>query len=326
MPWFQPTQYFDRIVLALVAILLACLLQRTRKARSKMSSHENRVSTVGCTFVPWKKFTALPATDQSKATVIDCTHASADSCLTHHRQKLQLSPTLADDTSTGIVLNALAASDKVLHAGKLVSCNHFDVDGFLAVYCALQPENALKHEELLRAAARIGDFRELRVQRGSATSLDQHLFEYPDDAALKICCWLNSVEAQEFWRPFGKSETDPAASMHGKDKFSFFLTERTLSRFEELLSSLDPSAEEINSALPAVDGAEGILQREFDLVRQHIYAVQESRKVRHHGIGLAVLGPLQYPLHYYALFSATHGMHLPFVKSSCLFTCHRNSR
>ena len=44
---------------------------------------------------------------------------------------------------------------------RLISCNHFDIDGFLAVFAALRLVMALKHAELLETAAKIGDFRQL---------------------------------------------------------------------------------------------------------------------------------------------------------------------
>ncbi|MEM8886851.1 MAG: DUF6687 family protein, partial [Bacteroidota bacterium] len=113
---------------------------------------------------------------------------------------------LGDDSSTGIVLNAIKANHSSVKL-PFVSNNHFDIDGFLGIWALLYPELALEHEALLREAALIGDFREWKI--GSARSLE----------ALKLCCWINSVERKRFYEPFG--EKDEAASC--VPKYAYFL-------------------------------------------------------------------------------------------------------
>ena len=91
--------------------------------------------------------------------VVDSTHPTAKT-LTHH--KASSTPELMwDDTSTGVVLNAIRARHPhVLHATH-VTCNHFDIDGACSVWAVMHPAHAMAHEELLRVVARVGDMREL---------------------------------------------------------------------------------------------------------------------------------------------------------------------
>lgn len=86
--------------------------------------------------------------------VVDCTHPACRT-LTHH--KGHCNPPLAvvpgADTSTALVLNALraqpqqaAALEAWLGRPAHVSCNHFDADAVLSMWCVLNPEDALRHE------------------------------------------------------------------------------------------------------------------------------------------------------------------------------------
>jgi hypothetical protein len=64
---------------------------------------------------------------------------------------------LLRDTSTDIVFAYLDRPD--LHVDiPLVSNSHFDEDGLLSMYGLVDPENALRHRELLIQASRAGDF------------------------------------------------------------------------------------------------------------------------------------------------------------------------
>jgi len=143
------------------------------------------------------RFVPFPAADDTTAAedclVVDCTHPRARS-LTHHRGG-RTPVELGADTSGGIVLNAAKARHAWLALPR-VSCNHFDTDGLVAVYAALQPKEALQHEALLRAAAHLGDFRELTPPAGSALA----------DQALLLACWVNAVERACFYAPFRGSE------------------------------------------------------------------------------------------------------------------------
>lgn len=80
---------------------------------------------------------------------------------------------------------------------RLPRAAQFDIDGVCSVWSLMHPAKALRHEELLREAALIGDMRELRIDPRTGA---------PDgplsSAALKLCCWMNAVERERFTRPF----------------------------------------------------------------------------------------------------------------------------
>jgi hypothetical protein len=85
-----------------------------------------------------------------------------------------------------------------------VTCNHFDIDGYLSVLCMMYPQEAMRNAAVLRMTARIGDFREYVPVRTHA------------DLGLKLCCVINALERQHFARPF---ET------HDDEKWPYFLNE-----------------------------------------------------------------------------------------------------
>jgi hypothetical protein len=64
---------------------------------------------------------------------------------------------LKADTSVEIALRCVARGTP---PGALVTNNHFDADGVLAVFALLEPEIATRHAALLTAAAEAGDFDE----------------------------------------------------------------------------------------------------------------------------------------------------------------------
>jgi hypothetical protein len=100
--------------------------------------------------------------------------------------------TLRGDTSTDCVLNAIQKHDKFIKTCKYVSTNYFDVDSFLSSWCVINYKECLTgtYEIILRECARIGDFRELRLD---------YRYQYE---SLLIVCWLNTMEKQLFYRPF----------------------------------------------------------------------------------------------------------------------------
>jgi hypothetical protein len=64
---------------------------------------------------------------------------------------------LRRDTSTEIVFAYLDAPATHVYA-EYASNNHFDEDGLLGIYALIDPEQALKHRDLILDAARAGDF------------------------------------------------------------------------------------------------------------------------------------------------------------------------
>lgn len=115
-------------------------------------------------------------------------------------------PGLHDDTSTGIALNAIKAGHDACE-WPYVSNNHFDIDGFLGIWAVINPQLALEYEDMLRAAALIGDFREWNP------------YEPYAEEALKLCCWINSQERELFYEPFGEKEELKACVK----KYAYFL-------------------------------------------------------------------------------------------------------
>jgi len=77
------------------------------------------------------------------------------------------------DTSTEIALNLVASPNRAqLTKGiELVTNNHFDTDGVLSVWTALNGERALPHRDLLIAAAEAGDFSEYSSDDGVRVSI-----------------------------------------------------------------------------------------------------------------------------------------------------------
>ncbi|EMR01068.1 DUF6687 family protein [Cesiribacter andamanensis] len=130
--------------------------------------------------------------------------------LSHWRGAPKL-PQLHDDTSAGIVLNALKADLPELHTHAYVTNNHFDIDGFLGVWSLLYPQKALQHEQLIRKMALMGDFREMDLQ-----TEEDHL-------ALKLVCWINRAESGRFYAPFASYAPRQSEVKLCVPKYTFFL-------------------------------------------------------------------------------------------------------
>lgn len=84
------------------------------------------------------------------------------------------------DTSTEIAFNFLKSSkyaERYEKAG--VVNNHYDGDGVFSAFALLEPEKALQHEELLTAAAAVGDFG-----------------ESPSEEAVKLNAAIETIGAQ----------------------------------------------------------------------------------------------------------------------------------
>jgi hypothetical protein len=221
---------------------------------------------------------------------VDCTHPRAPS-LTHHRGG-GTPEALRADSSTAICLNAARARHEWL-SKPTVTCNHFDMDGLGSLYAALAPDEALKHDALLREAARLGDFRELDL----ATPLG--------GAALALNVWVNSAERSLFYRPFrqDRSEADGASR-----KYAHFLP-----RLPAALALAEAAAEFATQLVPPGSVLrEAGAEWESEMVRVEA----DAAALADAGAGaLRLLPPLGLavidaprPLHYYALFGVTRGL------------------
>ena len=205
---------------------------------------------------------------RNEGIAVDCYHSGCTN-LSHWRGVMK-SNQWADDTSTGIVLNFLLAGQDP-NTYEFTTANHFDIDGFLGVWALHHPEKALTHEKALREAALIGDFRELAIAKPET------------DLALKLVCWINTVERQRFYAPFDNSEDTEAQQC--VNKFLFFLD-----TFEAVLDEPDKYKAD--------------WQDEYDRVYQDV------EKLTHEDTVVTELKPLRMrivetpdPLHYYALFA-----------------------
>ena len=175
-----------------------------------------------------KRYVAYDGKQSGTSVVcVDCTHRHLPT-LTHHKDSTTPKH-LRGDTSTDTVFNALHAGWRPLKVADAVTCNHFDIDGLISVWALIDPLKALEHEDVLREAARIGDFRELRVTRGGDDTRDGSSSDDANPnrpygmwsetaAALKLCAWINSRERTLFTRPFEGVEEDESVK-----KFEHFL-------------------------------------------------------------------------------------------------------
>src|SRR5947208_2433644 len=83
----------------------------------------------------------------------------ADTVLTlSHWPKSGSPREFAADTSAEIVFRWLSAGRPGARGAELVSNNHFDEDGLVGIYAAVDPERAMARRELLSDVARAGDF------------------------------------------------------------------------------------------------------------------------------------------------------------------------
>ncbi|UYZ64987.1 DUF6687 family protein [Hymenobacter weizhouensis] len=222
------------------------------------------------TFVPFRQLRNQPTI------VVDSVGNGAALTLAHWRG----APTpesLRDDTSAGSVLRALRAPATPGLEAAAVTANHFDVDGFVGVWSLLYPEQALRHEALLRRVATLGDFREI---------------DWPHpltDHALKLVGWLNAEEKSRFYEPFGAPARRRREDEASAEKFKWFLP-----RFREVLEN------------PAAGRASW--EPEYTRVQQALAVAHgpDTSYARYSEIGLVVARTPE-PLPYYALFGPTAG-------------------
>ena len=208
-------------------------------------------------YVPFLELDAL-----SPKLVVDSYHPEAFN-LSHWRGA-NVHSHLQDDTSTGIVLNAIKQNIPEL-SYPYVSNNHWDIDGFMGIWSLLNPQLAVEYEEVIRAMALLGDFREWNLKSKYA------------DRVLKLVCWLNTVEKKEFYKPFGADQNELIGSI---EKFDYFLPV-----FGEVLQ---------NPGRFRIDW-----EKEFREVKIHL-SVKKQELIP--DIRLCVVEASS-PLHYYALFA-----------------------
>lgn len=178
---------------------------------------------------------------------------------------------IAADTSAEIVFNALLNNMDGIHCNK-ISATHFDIDGFVGVFALFHPDLALQHRETLIQMATIGDFREYNPT-----------LKYSEEA-LKLSCWMNTIERKLFYRPFEVSdEIESCVS-----KFEYFLK-----KFPEVLQNIQKFESE--------------WIEEYEQVKKGMFnSIEFAKDKKHPKLGLFIRRS-SFPTHYYAQFSGTKG-------------------
>jgi len=111
---------------------------------------------------------------------VDCDPSTAALTLSHHLDGNGTPEPFRHDLASGAALNWAASElrDQYGRGAKHVYNNHFDVDGFLAAWVALNPDEAVHHREAILAAAASGDFAEWKDDRAVQFAI---LGEWIDD-------------------------------------------------------------------------------------------------------------------------------------------------
>jgi hypothetical protein len=245
-------------------IAVSCIFRR-KKSNFKVERYREK-SCMAKKFVPYNELSMY-----QQVIVVDSFHP--DGLVLSHWRGAPKIEEIHDDTSTAIVLNALAQGTPDLSTYPYVTNNHFDIDGFLGIWALCYPEKAMANSNLLRKMALIGDFREL-----SLSSEEDHL-------ALKLACWINTVERERFYAPFASYEPGKNEVRLCVSKYLFFL-------------------QQFGKALQNPDDFKHDWQEEYEQVVQDMQAIEgpESKANLLGDIRLMVIDTPQ-PLHYYALFS-----------------------
>ena len=111
---------------------------------------------------------------------VDCDPSTAALTLSHHLDGNGTPEPFRHDLASGAALNWAASElrDQYGRGAKHVYNNHFDVDGFLAAWVALNPDEAVHHRDAILAAAASGDFAEWTNDRAVQFAI---LGEWIDD-------------------------------------------------------------------------------------------------------------------------------------------------
>jgi hypothetical protein len=167
-----------------------------------------------------------------------------------------------------------------------VTSNHWDIDGFLAVWSLLNAKIAVQHKSELIAAAHLGDFREFEPSWQFCRT------------ALKICALLNHVERSTFCLPFGDLSDVSIEHQIAQRKFDYFLP-----RFAQWLVKIN------DYRLMWMDEYTEVLS-DLEFMSSPEVSIEE-----YEDLGLSVIRTPR-PLHYYASFSkARQGLVMTIVES-----------
>ena len=215
--------------------------------------------------------------------VIDVTHMNALSMTLEDGEQVTFcSPEERPETTTAACLSAIMSErpPSWTKSVKFVTSLHFDVDNFVAVWSVLNPNLAIVHQRILREVARVGDFRECRLD----SQWQQEV--------LKLICWLHSEERRLFLKSYeSKSNTSEKTDM-GVKKFQHFLQ-----LFASVLCDPEPFKEQWCA--------------EYDRVTKEYIAVAALSPIVYSNLGCVIV-KLPDPAHYYALFSTSTGYDIVF--------------
>ncbi|QHL87031.1 hypothetical protein GU926_06110 [Nibribacter ruber] len=224
------------------------------------------------------RYLPFPELKHTPAVVVDSFHPNG--LVLSHWRGAATPVLLREDTSAGMVLQALKQAWPALQNYHYVTANHFDIDALVGVWALLHPDLTLEQEETLRQIAVIGDFRELDLSIAEA------------DTALKVVCWVNAQEKALFYPPFGADALEENEVIASIPKFHYFL-------------------EAFTEVLVHPERFKAIWLPEYAQVVQHYQQVREPATSVHPypELGLVVIDT-PVPVHYYALFSLTTGFDL----------------
>lgn len=217
-----------------------------------------------------KQFIPFHQIGDKEVIVVDGLHPRG--LILSHWKGANIHSTITADTSGEIVINAIQKNFPGID-NPLISATHFDIDGFVGVWALFEPELAMEYSSVLNQMATIGDFRELNLNKEGA------------DEALKLVCYINAVEKEKFYVPFGEADEIKLCV----DKFNYFIP-----HFKEVL--LNPNS--VKSAWEA----------------EYLQVIRDYKKIdggkyplnNYEDIGLQCVHAKE-PMHYYGLFSKSEG-------------------
>lgn len=217
-----------------------------------------------------KSFIPFHQLNDRNAIIVDGAHSSG--LILSHWKGQNTIEGIAADTSGEIVLNAIEKNIPGID-NELITATHFDIDGFVGVWSLFAGDRALPYADVLKAAARIGDFRELDLSRAE------------DDMGLKIVCWIDAEERNRFYVPFGEEHELKACA----EKFKWFIT-----HFGAFIDNPDQFKE--------------VWEEDYLRIKKEYSIIHSSTTniLAYKIIGLTRIQTPE-PVSYYALFSATQG-------------------
>nr|WP_143197054.1 DUF6687 family protein [Streptomyces sp. TSRI0281] len=188
-------------------------------------------------------------------------------------------PDLKGDVSTQAALALLttedARRDALIGSARAVTCDHYDIDGILSLWCLVEPEKALRHRSVLEHTAICGDF-----------DVDTR------DSAVQSCLALLAAEKSV------QREILSGPAAHSVERATALLFEGMLGLVEECLADPGGWAESWGEEWADINRSRAYLDSRPD-------AMEEFPE-----LDLAVLHDTEVPLHDYVVNSRTDCFHV----------------